>query len=106
MKMYRKKMKNKIIKTIAPYFQEYDFSTLDIEEDAELIMGRTLEFGTREELKWLFKTYGYQKIKEFVSARGYRSLSKRGFNYWRTVLRIRRYQKPSWLTDKHILWRY
>ena len=60
-------MKAKIPKTTAPYFQEYDFSTLDIGKDAELIMGRTLEFGTREELKWLFKTYGSQKIKEFVS---------------------------------------
>jgi hypothetical protein len=99
-------MKIKIIKTIAPYFQEYDFSSLDIEKDAELIIGRTLEFGTREELKWLFKTYGAQRIKEFVRARGYRVLSKRGFNYWRIVLKIRRYKKPDWLTDKYPLWRY
>lgn len=91
---------------MARYFQEYDFSSLDIEKDADLIIGRALEYGTREELKWLFKTYGSKKIKEFVRTRGYRSLSKRGFNYWRIVLRIRRYQKPSWLKDKHLLWRY
>jgi len=99
-------MKNKIIKTIAPYFQEYDFSSLDTEKDGELIIGRTLEFGTREELKWLFKTYGSRRITEFVKTRGYRVLSKRGFNYWRIVLKIRRYKKPDWLTDKYSLWRY
>ncbi len=99
-------MQARIPKTIAPYFQEYDFSSLDVEKDSDLIIGRTLEFGTREELKWLFKTYGSQKIKEFVRTRGYRVLSKRGFNYWRIVLRIRRYKKPDWLTDKYPLWRY
>ena len=99
-------MKPKIPRAIAPYFQEYEFSSLDIEEDAELIIERTLEFGTRDELKWLFKTYGSQRIKEFVRTRGYRSLSKRGFNYWRTVLRIRKYKKPRWLTNKHLLWKY
>ena len=99
-------MKAKIPKTTAPYFQEYEFSTLDTEKDADLIIGRTLEFGTREELKWLFKTYGSQRIKEFVRNRGYRFLSKRGFNYWRTVLRIHHYKKPNWLANKYLLWRY
>lgn len=99
-------MKGKIPKTTAPYFQEYELSTLDIKKDAELIIGRTLEFGTREELKWLFMTYGSQKIKEFVRTRGYRVLSERGFNYWRTVLKIRRYEKPDFLSDKYLFWRY
>ncbi len=105
-KIHRKKVMAKIPKTLAPYFQEYEFSTLDIEKDADLIIGRTLEFGGSVELKWLFKTYGSRRIKEFVRTRGYRILSKRGFNYWRTVLRIRRYKKPDWLTNKYLLWRY
>ncbi len=41
-----------------PYFQEYDVRTLDLDRDANLIIQRTLEYGTWDEVRWLFRTYG------------------------------------------------
>jgi hypothetical protein len=43
---------------LRPHFQEYDPRTLDLDRDANLIMQRTLEYGTWDEVRWLFGTYG------------------------------------------------
>jgi len=40
------------------YFQEYDPGALDLHRDAVLIIQRTIEHGTWEEVRWLFTTYG------------------------------------------------
>lgn len=92
--------------SLAPYFQEYDLADLDISEDADLIIERTLEYGNRQELKWLFKTYGPARIKEFVRKYGFRKLSRRSFNFWRTILEVKKFKRPSWLKSKSPTWRY
>jgi hypothetical protein len=104
--MTSKKPDRKIPKTMEPFFQEYDFDSLNLQSDRELIIGRTLEFGTKKVLTWLFKTYSTQEIIKFVQKRGYRALSARSFNYWCVVLEIKQYSKPSWLKDKKVLWKF
>ncbi|MFB0534566.1 MAG: hypothetical protein ACETWR_06260 [Anaerolineae bacterium] len=56
-----------------PYFQEYDPRTLDLDYDANLIMQRTLEHGTWDEVRWLFGTYGGPRVRTFC-ARARRTL--------------------------------
>jgi hypothetical protein len=93
--------------SLAPYFQEYDLADLDISEDAHLIIGRVLEQGNRQELRWLFRSYGEARVKQFVSEYGFRALSKRSFNFWRTVLKVRKFKRPSWLPpSKSPTWRF
>jgi hypothetical protein len=75
-----------------PYFQEYDPRTLDLDYDANLIMQRTLEHGTWDEVRWLFGTYGGPRIRTFVRERGESLLSRVTFNYWRKLLGIRRWR--------------
>ena len=104
--MIAKKLDRKIPKTMKPFFQEYEFSSLNLQSDRELIIGRILEFGTKKELTWLFKTYSPQEISKFVQKRGYRTLSVRAFNFWCVVLGIKRYSKPAWLKDKKVFWRF
>ena len=43
--------------SLAPFFQEYDLGRLHIELDASTIIERTLRYGTRAELRWLFSIY-------------------------------------------------
>lgn len=93
-----------IPETMAPLFPEYDFTTLDVEADAELVMERVLEYGTRTELRWLFAHYGQDKIRDFVRRRGYRALSRRTFAYWRLVLGVNEYQRPPWAETATELW--
>lgn len=89
---------------LAPYFQEYDIAVLSPRDDADLILQRTLEFGTWEEVRWLFGIYGAPRIRRFVREHGERWLSKVAFNYWRKLLRIRRWQQSPLPTPRGELW--
>lgn len=92
--------------TLACYFQEYRVDDLDLERHAELVIGRALEFGTRAELRWLFATYGAERVREFVRRRGFRKLSRRAFTFWTTVLGVADYVTPAWLSERASVWRF
>ena len=77
---------------LQPYFQEYDLAALDLRKDAGLIIQRTLEFGTWEEIRWLFQAYGRQRIRRFLREHGERWLTPVTFNYWRKLLGVRSWQ--------------
>ena len=46
----------------APFFQEYVFSDLDADKHAGLVLERLLAYGDRQEVRWLFDTYGGSRI--------------------------------------------
>ena len=78
--------------SLQPYFQEYDLADLRLRRDANLIIQRTLEFGTWDEMRWLFQVYSRQRIQRFLREHGERWLKPVTFNYWRKLLRICRWQ--------------
>jgi hypothetical protein len=78
--------------SLQPYFQEYDLADLHLQRDANLIIQRTLEYGTWEEVRWLFQVYTRQRIQRFLRKHGERWLRPVTFNYWRKLLGIRRWQ--------------
>ena len=89
---------------LRPYFQEYDSHSLDLDRDANLIIQRTLEYGTWEEVRWLFGIYGGSQILTFVQERGERLLSRVTFNYWRKLLGIHRWRRWPFPTAKGEVW--
>lgn len=100
-------MKNKKIPTSTlPFFQEYNFKKLDTKTDKNIIISRLLEYGTTKELQWLFHTYSIKEIAMFLRDRGYRALSIRSFNFWRLILKVKKYNKPEWLEDKKVIWEF
>lgn len=92
--------------SLKPHFQEYDLASLDGQQDAALIMQRTLEYGTWEEVRWLFRQYGKAPIRSFVRERGERMLSPVTFNYWRKLLGIRRWTHSPFPTDPDEVWQF
>ena len=78
--------------SLQPYFQEYDLADLRLYRDANLIIQRTLEYGTWDEVRWLFQVYSRQRIQRFLREHGERWLKPVTFNYWRKLLRIRHWQ--------------
>jgi len=94
----------KIPKGLKPYFQEYDIARLNLARDANLIIQRTLEFGTWDELRWLFETYRSKRIRLFLREHGERGLKPVTFNYWRKLLGVRRWKKSPFLIAKGELW--
>jgi hypothetical protein len=87
-----------------PHFQEYDPLTLDLERDANLVIQRTLEHGTWDEVRWLLTAYGAPRIRAFLRERGERLLSRVTFNYWRKLLRIRRWRHSPFALPKGEVW--
>lgn len=74
----------KIPVTMKPYFQEYVFEKLDPDQDAFLVVERTLAWGEALELRWLFAHYGTQRLAAWVQQAGWRCLPRRRFKYWQT----------------------
>ncbi|MFO7622979.1 MAG: hypothetical protein R6V73_01400 [Anaerolineales bacterium] len=52
--------------TLQPYFQEYDLAALSLRRDANLIIQRTLEYGTWDELRWLFRVYSRRRLGKSI----------------------------------------
>lgn len=96
----------RIPKRLGPYFQEYDFRQLDIEKSANLIIQRTLEFGTWQELGWLFRVYGKARIRKFLRELGERGLSRAAFNYWRKLLGVKQWRRSPFSITRQEVWPY
>jgi hypothetical protein len=75
-----------------------------LKRDANLIIQRTLEFGTWEEIRWLFIVYGSRQVRAFLRRHGERWLRPVSFNYWRKLLRVRHWQQAPFPTRKGELW--
>lgn len=61
-------------------FWEYDFDALDILEHRFLVIGRILEYGEGEEIRWMLKEYDRGDLVETIL---YKSvLGKKSKNFW------------------------
>ncbi len=89
---------------LKPYFQEYDLNDLELGRDANLIIQRTLDFGTWDEIRWLFSQYGVKRIRLFLREYGERWLKPSSFNYWRKLLVVRKWKRNAYPTAKGELW--
>jgi hypothetical protein len=89
---------------LRPFFKEYNPDRLDLEQDANLIIQRTLEFGDWEDVRWLFRRYGRRRISAYVRRYGQRGLSRVTFNYWRRLLGITKWRKPPFDSLQDELW--
>lgn len=79
--------------SLAPFFQEYDLAQLDVERSAATIIERTLRFGNREELRWLFRSYPRTMIINWVEEWGHFVLPKPHLAFSRLVLDLESYEK-------------
>lgn len=73
--------------SLTPFFQEYDVTRLDLEKDAFTIIERTLQFGNRVEVRWLFKTYPRQQITDWVRRFGKDRLPEPHRTFWEIILK-------------------
>ena len=72
--------------SLAPFFQEYDLAQLDLERSRFTIIERVLQFGDRQEIRWLFTVYPKQAIKDWVSRWGDEALPEPHCTFWKLVL--------------------
>ena len=81
-------METQIPSTLAPFFQEYTFENLDATRDWELVVERTLVWGNRAELRWMFAQYGRERVTDWVKRRGAFRLPRRQLAAWKVILEI------------------
>ncbi|RME07465.1 MAG: hypothetical protein D6803_03960 [Anaerolineae bacterium] len=72
--------------TLAPFFQEYDLRRLDLQQGRGTIIERVLQFGNREEIRWLFGAYPRAEIRAWVEQWGDLALPEPHRTFWRLVL--------------------
>jgi len=96
--------KGRIPEGLIGSFQEYDIESLSLEKDADLIIQRALEFGTWEEIRWLFGLYGVKQVRLFLRQHGERWLKPVTFNYWRKLLNVRKWKRSPFPTPKGEIW--
>lgn len=68
---------------LRPPFQEYDPQSLDLDGDADLIIQPILGYRIRDEIRWLFASYGADRVRAFARVRGERMRSRVPLNDWR-----------------------
>jgi hypothetical protein len=91
-----------IPRSLAPFFQEYALDQLDPHEHSRLIIERTLAYGDRRELRWLFDCYGKNTLREWVQALGARRLPWRRYNLWCVLLDL----PPAQRAERRGVWPY
>lgn len=73
---------NGIPRSLQFAFQEYDLEKLNPDEHAFTIIERTLAYGSRAELRWLFAQYGSARLASWVAEVGWRLLPRRRCGFW------------------------
>lgn len=90
------------------YFWEIDFEKLDVERKDRYVVARLLERGDEEALRWMFKNYPREQVKDVLKKT--RALSRVSANYWALVLRIPKSQvlclQKSFLKNYRSVWPY
>ena len=86
------------------YFWDTDFSDLDPNKYSTYVIERLLDLGDVDAIKWLFKAYPKNGIKEVVKTT--RHLSKKSLNYWLIVLDIEQWKTPALARKQNAIWNY
>lgn len=68
--------------SLKAFFWDVQLSDLSADHHRDFILGRLLEVGNREALRWLFRTYSRDSILAFLSRRGTDLLSQKSWNFW------------------------
>jgi len=77
-----------IPRSLAPFFQEYNLDDLDPEHASWTVFERTLRWGNRAELRWLFGRYSEPAIADWVRRWGEHALPRDQLAFWRLLLGV------------------
>ena len=84
----------------APFFQEYEFSELNIREHAPLIIERVLAFGDRIEIRWLVDTLGWEVVRTWIAETGLYRLPWSRYSLWCIVFDLPRQERKKGIWKK------
>ena len=83
------KVKTKIPSKMKWLFCSYDIESLDLKDDKDYIITQTLNYGTWEDLKWLYKLYSKKDIKAVLKKPIRGVWFEKVLNFWTTMFEIK-----------------
>lgn len=83
------KSKIKIPKEMQWLFWSYPVEELDLEKDKEYIITQSLNYGTWEDLKWLFRVYSEKEIKKVLKRPARGLWFKDVLNFWNLMFGLK-----------------
>jgi hypothetical protein len=83
------KIESKIPKKMQWLFWSCNVNDLDLEKDKNYIISQVLNYGTWEDLKWLFKIYSEKEIKNAVKNPGRGIWFKDVLNFWKLMFNLK-----------------
>jgi hypothetical protein len=60
--------------------------SVEREGHAPFVLERILEYGSLADVRWALRTYGTERVKDFLRERGVRTLSRKTLSFWTLVL--------------------
>ena len=82
------KVKSKIPQKMKWLFWSYDLNGLCLKDNKDYIITQVLNHGTWEDLKWLFKVYSREEIKEVIKSPCRGVWFEKVLNFWSILFSI------------------
>lgn len=67
-------------------FWDVDLKDIDAKKNSSFIIGRILEYGDVNDVKWMLKNFKIARIKQVLFKK--KDLSPKSANYWALILRV------------------
>lgn len=82
-------MMRRIPKRLQSVLWSYDISKMDAEGDKKLIIQQVLNYGDWDDLKWLYRTYSEEDIREVLKNPRRGIWFENVLNFWCLMLKIK-----------------
>ncbi len=73
-------------KFLKKYFWDIDFDKLDVETHPQYVLGRILEYGDEQAIRWMMKRFDKDEVADILFH--YRTLSPKSANFWAWFFKI------------------
>jgi hypothetical protein len=86
-------------------FWDCDFAQLDGQQDREFVIGRILESGSWQAVRWLRREAGDDAIRAWIERHRGRSLGREQLRFWQLLLDLPAETVDAWLrTPERTIW--
>lgn len=84
--------------TLRDLFWDHDFGQLDWRIHRDFVIGRVLEAGSWEAIRWLRSVVDDTGLRDWIERREGRSLSAKQLRFWQLILEIPSERVDQWLS--------
>ena len=101
-------MTGKVPKKFNYLFWDINPQGLEADVDRDYVLGRILEYGTLESVRWALRTYGFDGIADFLKRRGWKVLSGKTLSFWKLILNLENEPclRRRFIESRRPFWKY